>query len=43
MLSEIKSEKDKYYMISLRYVESKKYNKLVNITKETDSQIKRTN
>ena len=43
VLSEIKSEKDKYYMISLRYVESKKYNKLVNITKETDSQIKRTN
>ena len=34
VLSEIKSEKDKYYMLSLRYGESKKYNKLVNITKK---------
>ena len=34
LLSEIKSEKDKYYMILLRYVESKKYSKLVNITKK---------
>ena len=34
MLSEIKSEKDKYYMLSLRYGESKKYNKLVVISEE---------
>ena len=35
MLSEISQmEKDKYYMISLICVESKKENKLVNITKE---------
>jgi len=27
------SEKDKYCMISFLYVESKKYNKLVNITR----------
>ena len=38
-----KSEKDKYWMVSLT-VESKKHNKLVSITtkkKEIDSQIKR--
>ena len=42
MLSEInQTEKDKYHL----YVESKKYNKLVNIKKrkEGDSQIQRTN
>ena len=40
MLSETnQTEKDRYYMISL-IVESKKYNKLVNITKtEADSGI----
>ena len=32
LLSEIKSEKDKYYMILLRYVESQEYNRLVNTT-----------
>jgi len=32
-----KSEKERYYMIILN-VESKKYNKLVNITKKADSQ-----
>ena len=43
MLSETsQTEKDKYHIYHL-YVESKKYNKLVNITKkETDSQIQRT-
>lgn len=33
MLSEIVSEKDTYCMISLRHVDSKKYNKLVNVTR----------
>ena len=42
-LSEInQTEKDKYSMILLR-VESKKNNKLVNIIKEADSQVQRTN
>ena len=42
MLSEIVSEKDTYYMISLRHVESKKYNKLVNVTRNrlTDKESK---
>ena len=36
MLSEIsQTEKDKYCMIFL-YVDSKKYNKLVNVTKKED-------
>ena len=38
MLNEISwIEKDKYGMISLRYMESKKYNKQVNITKKKQS------
>ena len=42
MLTEISQKKTDTVQYHF-YVESKKYNKLVNIRKETESQIKRTN